>query len=211
MEYKIILRYGVSIEYSRNEGGSMDTYYRYGLKRNLTDNEYLYLDELRKKDEDIESVKNLPISFPSPDDIAEKLEDDDWCGVDVYEVAVESITCLDSKKSAPKKSVKLERLEKKLKELNGKKDLMEKAMSDYVTKNNVKNRKTVYVGCACCGSKINKNYIPLQMYSQNCPMCHTDLFSDTVKARIKKYREDIADFEKQVAKINKDIEIERKR
>lgn len=211
MEYKVVLRYGIGIDYSRNEGGSMETSRRYSLQKNLTDNEYLHLERLMKENMDIEGESNLPISFPSGDNIASRLEDEDWCGVRVYGITIDSITCLEERKVAPKKSTKLERLEKRLNELNGKKTTMESDMSSYVKKNDVKNRKTMFVGCAKCGSKINKNYIPLQMYSQNCPMCHTDLFSDTVQTRIKKYRKDIADYEKQINGIQQDIATERRK
>lgn len=101
---------------------------------------------------------------------------------------------------------KFERFEKKIDSLNQKLAKAKADMTDYVEKNNVKNRKSIYVGCQNCGSKLHKDYIPLQMYSQNCPLCHTDLFSETAKNRIKAYRSQIDYLNKQIEQTKKDME-----
>ena len=50
----------------------------------------------------------------------------------------------------------------------------------YKEKNSVKNRKSKFIGCPKCESKINKDYI--KDYNWNrCPLCHEDLSSDTLK------------------------------
>lgn len=76
---------------------------------------------------------------------------------------------------------------------------------EYVSKNNVKNRKSVYVGCPKCGSKLHKDYIRLGHRSQNCPLCGENLFSDTVKARIEKYESDLKNMGKQFKELQKQL------
>ena len=98
---------------------------------------------------------------------------------------------------------KSESLKKKAEVAHNKKVEMKTDLDLYVKKNNVKNRKSVYVGCPKCGSKLHKDYIPLLSYSQNCPCCKTNLFSATVQTRIEKYRKDIADLEKQELDLTK--------
>lgn len=104
-------------------------------------------------------------------------------------------------KSANSKS---ERLQKKVNDLLQKQVKLKTDLNDYVAKNNMKNRKSNYVGCLNCGSKLNKNFIPIQMYSQNCPLCHIDLFSNSVKERIKNYRKQIDDLDKQIELMQKE-------
>lgn len=106
-------------------------------------------------------------------------------------------------KTTNKKSESLKKKAETIKEKLGK---MKNDLTDYVAKNNVKNRKSVFVGCPKCGSKLHKDYIPIQYYSQNCPLCHTDLFSPTVHTRIEKFRKDINDLEKLYETTLKDAE-----
>lgn len=105
-----------------------------------------------------------------------------------------------------KSNIKADRIQKKIDEANQKLAKTKADMSDYVKKNDVKNRKSVYVGCGNCGSKLHKDYIPIQMYSQNCPLCHEDLFSDTVKTRIKNYRKQIDELDREINQLHKDKE-----
>ena len=135
--------------------------------------------------------------FESFDDAQEWLENHEgfyWQGAAKY------------KHYASISNAKSERLQKKIDELNQKLAKTKADMMSYVEKNNVKNRKSVYVGCPNCGSKLHKDYIPIQMYSQNCPLCHTDLFSETVKKRILSYKTQINDLEKQITETKKDKE-----
>lgn len=95
-----------------------------------------------------------------------------------------------------KANAKSERIEKKMKDVDDKILVLQIALSKYVAKNDVKNRKSLYIGCTKCGSKLNKNYIRLGPVSQWCPVCNENLFSETVKSRISKYQEDIEAQEK---------------
>lgn len=101
---------------------------------------------------------------------------------------------------------KSERIQKKIDDLNLKLAKTKADLKTYVEKNNVKNRKSVYVGCSNCGSKLHKDYVPIQLYSQNCPLCHTNLFSETTRNRIKSYISQIADLDKQVEQAHKELE-----
>ena len=56
----------------------------------------------------------------------------------------------------------------------------------------VRNFKSAYVGCPECGSKLNKNYI-----NRNCcPLCGTNLTSETNKKRMQGYKDNIKKWEK---------------
>lgn len=58
-------------------------------------------------------------------------------------------------------------------------------LAEYKQANSVRNRKSQYVGCTKCGSKVNKDYFPKgENYINRCPLCNTDLSSDTVKKTI---------------------------
>ena len=58
----------------------------------------------------------------------------------------------------------------------------------YVNANLVRDRKSAFIGCPKCGSKIAREYIPK---TNVCPLCRTDLRSDTVKKRVQAYDERI--------------------
>lgn len=103
-----------------------------------------------------------------------------------------------------KKAVSLLR---KKKELTDKAIAMNKDLNAYVEKSNVKNHKSTYVGCPKCGSKLHTDYVPLQKYTQKCPLCGENLFSPTIQARIQKYKDDIGEIYDQVAKLDKEIEV----
>jgi len=109
-------------------------------------------------------------------------------------------------KSYEKKSnSKSDKIKKKMGENHEKRMAMYNAMKEYVAKNDVKNRKSVYVGCPKCGSKLHKDYIRLGSKSQNCPLCGENLFSDTVKARIEKYETDLKNMGKQFKELQKQL------
>ena len=133
-------------------------------------------------------------SFPEAQEWLENHEGFYWQGAAKFKVY---------EKSSNNKS---ERLQKKQEELQKKRVKIKSDLSDYVEKNNVKNRKSAFVGCPVCGSKLNKEYIPIQFYSQNCPLCHSDLFSETTKNRIKNYRIQLDDLEKQIEQVQKQKE-----
>lgn len=63
----------------------------------------------------------------------------------------------------------------------------QKKRSDYIDAHHVKNRKSAYVGCPKCGSKLSREHL----HTDTCPLCREDLRSETVKARIAGYDEKI--------------------
>ena len=66
---------------------------------------------------------------------------------------------------------------------------------EYKSKNSIKNRKTKFVGCDSCGSKINKEYISDFTHSHLwncCPLCQNDLSSPTIQKSIENKLERIA-------------------
>lgn len=63
----------------------------------------------------------------------------------------------------------------------------QKKRDDYIDTNHVKNRKSAYVGCPKCGSKLSREHL----HADTCPLCREDLRSETVKARIAGYDEKI--------------------
>lgn len=65
---------------------------------------------------------------------------------------------------------------------------------EYRSKSSIKNRKSQYVGCTNCGSKINKDYVSDLEYDWNqCPLCREDLSSETVKNTIINRRDKISE------------------
>lgn len=66
---------------------------------------------------------------------------------------------------------------------------------DYFVRHNARNRKSQYIGCDVCGSKVNKNYIP---DNNKCPVCgKATFFSDTDLKRLEAYRKNIKNWEEQ--------------
>ena len=63
----------------------------------------------------------------------------------------------------------------------------------YIESHHITNRKADTITCPKCGSRLNLAY----MKSDFCPLCRTDLRSQTVLSHIEKYDKDIADKEKQ--------------
>ena len=76
-------------------------------------------------------------------------------------------SCAESKKA-----------EKKIEDLRSHLSAYEKK-----TREDFKNRKSEFVGCKKCGSKLALKYIPTTI----CPLCRNDLRSDSVKAKIEDY------------------------
>lgn len=105
-----------------------------------------------------------------------------------------------------KENAKSKKLTLKKDELIKKLDEMRNKLQEYVEKHDVKKRKSQYVGCPSCGSKLNKNYIQLQRYSQKCPCCGTDLLSTTVQERIKEKKESIENMTTKINKVMDEVE-----
>lgn len=86
-------------------------------------------------------------------------------------------------------SKKLEKIKEQILENNRKKN-------EYVKKNRIAYRKSAFVGCDKCGSKIamrafRKEYANgiIEPIRDICPICHNDLRSETVQNRLKNFQE----------------------
>lgn len=84
---------------------------------------------------------------------------------------------------------KLEKIEEQILENNRKRN-------EYIKKNRIAYRKSAFVGCDKCGSKIamrafRKEYANgiIEPIRDICPICHNDLRSETVQNRLKKFNE----------------------
>lgn len=66
--------------------------------------------------------------------------------------------------------------------------------SEYIAANHVSSRKSAMIGCPHCGSKIARDYLR----SDRCPVCGTDLRSETVLKRIDSYDAKIAELDKKL-------------
>ena len=108
-----------------------------------------------------------------------------------------------------KSNAKSDRIEKKIADANAKAEKMYAEWNGFAIKNSAKNRKSAYVGCPKCGSKINKDYIEVSTYyhTMPCPICKTDLFSETVKTRLAKYEADYKELQKSITQLKKDLEV----
>lgn len=74
---------------------------------------------------------------------------------------------------------------KQIENLESRVEKERQSLADYKEKNAIKNRKTNFVGCSGCGSRINKKYIPDAYHLWNrCPLCRHDLSSETMKKTI---------------------------
>lgn len=73
-----------------------------------------------------------------------------------------------------------------------------KKKEEYIKAHSVKLQKAAYIGCPTCGSKLNKE----RLWSNQCPLCRTDLRSKTVLDRIES-------FDKKNEDLNKKIEEEK--
>lgn len=67
-------------------------------------------------------------------------------------------------------------------------------LNNYAKEHSVSAFKASYVSCPKCGSKINKDYIS----NDRCPLCRTDLRSETTKKTLARYKENIKQIEKQI-------------
>lgn len=67
-------------------------------------------------------------------------------------------------------------------------------MNTYAKEHSVSEFKASYVSCPKCGSKINKDYIGYD----RCPLCKTDLRSETTKKTIARYKNNIIQLKKQI-------------
>lgn len=89
--------------------------------------------------------------------------------------------------SEVKKTKKISELEERIYQTYGKRDA-------YIKSHHVRDFKAEYIGCRCCGSKINKQYL----WDNHCPVCKSELRSETVIKTIHAYDKKIAELEKRL-------------
>lgn len=113
-----------------------------------------------------------------------------------FEDAQRAITRLDNgwyddhavlyyNRDAVKPTKEMEAVRDRMKAVRNKKD-------EYEEKFHVKHRKADFVGCKTCGSKLRREYIR----SNKCPMCGSDLRSDSVIKKLSEYDAKLNDLEK---------------
>lgn len=73
------------------------------------------------------------------------------------------------------------------------------ARDEYKKEHSIQNRKSEFVGCKECRSKISAKHLR----NHFCPVCGKDLWADYILERIKKYNADIKDVEKQYNELQK--------
>lgn len=75
-------------------------------------------------------------------------------------------------------------------------------LKDYIIKNKLTTRKSAFFGCPTCGSKIARQYFENPKFPEriivNCPVCETDLRSQTILKRIKQFEEKLIDLNKEL-------------
>ena len=81
-----------------------------------------------------------------------------------------------------------------IKRLNDQVRREKEKLGKYIEDQHVSNRKSQFIGCPKCQSKVNKDYIS---DPDRCPVCHTLLLSNTVQDTIKRYKSNIVRWEKQ--------------
>lgn len=74
-----------------------------------------------------------------------------------------------------------------------------KKKAEYISENHVKSRKSESVTCPKCKSRLTISYLG----SDYCPLCRTDLRSDTVKNRIKSFDNRMAECDKKYEELMK--------
>lgn len=68
-------------------------------------------------------------------------------------------------------------------------------LNEYTKSHSISSFKSKLITCPNCESKINKNYI----HNDICPLCRTDLRSDTTKTTLARYKSNIKKLEKEIA------------
>lgn len=77
----------------------------------------------------------------------------------------------------------------------------ETSLKKYKEDNHLSNRKSDFVGCTGCGSKVHKKYIDKDNWNYNCcPLCRTNLSSNTLKESLEKKSDNIEQLTERLAK-----------
>ena len=102
-----------------------------------------------------------------------------------------------------KQSSKVTKLQDKVKET-------QKAKEEYIAKNRVGFRKSAFIGCDECGSKMAHQWFVKEVdgtavcKTDLCPVCRNDLRSTTVKERIMKFDDKIQELFETIRKVKKE-------
>lgn len=89
-------------------------------------------------------------------------------------------------REAPKLSAKIRNIEERIKSTREKKEKFNET-------HNVTSRKSKFIGCEKCGSKIAREYIR----GNECPVCRTDLRAEYIIEKLNSYDEKIRELEKE--------------
>ena len=91
---------------------------------------------------------------------------------------------------------------KKEEKLKEKIQIETQKLKDYLIKNKLTTRKSAFFGCPTCGSKIARQYFENPKFPEriivNCPVCQTDLRSETVLKRIEGFEEKLIELKKEL-------------
>lgn len=91
---------------------------------------------------------------------------------------------------------------KKEEKLKEKIQVENQKLKDYIIKNKLTTRKSAFFGCPTCGSKIARQHFENPKFPEriivNCPVCQTDLRSETVLKRIDGFEEKIIELKKEL-------------
>lgn len=79
-------------------------------------------------------------------------------------------------------------------------ETLSKQRDEYIAANHADCRKSAYIGCPTCGSKLRREYL---MGRDKCPVCGGELRSETVMSRIASYDTRIKDAKKQLKALDR--------
>lgn len=82
---------------------------------------------------------------------------------------------------------------KKMKDIRERIEEEQRKCEEYGQKHSVLTFKASYVSCPKCMSKLNKDYLK----NDKCPVCHSDMRSDTTKATLERYKKKITSLKKE--------------
>ena len=83
--------------------------------------------------------------------------------------------------------------------LKARMDKMDKDREEYIEKHSLKERKSEYIGCKECGSKLSTKHLK----GTKCPLCGKELRAEYIIDRIKKYDTDIKEMSKKYKELKK--------
>jgi len=66
--------------------------------------------------------------------------------------------------------------------------------NEYIKAHSVHAQKAAYIGCSCCGSKLNKD----RLRGERCPLCCTDLRAASTLERIASFDTRVSEYDKKI-------------